>query len=102
MTVTFSEVTNRAGFSDELTRFDVDSLFTFGIYSLGQGYIGEWTDDQTLVITITDPLGATPVEIGFVVAQVRFRACSIALTSLVFHCALWHVYFSIARAKGLS
>lgn len=76
MTVTFSEVTNRAGFSDQLTRFDVDSLFTFGIYSLGQGYIGEWKDDQTLVITITDPLGATPVEIGFVVAQVRLRDCS--------------------------
>ena len=74
MTVTFSEVTNRAGFTDLLTRADVDSLFTFGIYSLGQGYIGEWKDDQTLLITITDPFGATPVEVGFVVAQVRLQA----------------------------
>lgn len=73
MTVTFSEVTNRAGFTDLLTRADVDSLFTFGIYSLGQGYIGEWKDDQTLLITITDPFGATPVEVGFVVAQVRLQ-----------------------------
>jgi hypothetical protein len=74
MTVTFSELTNRAGFTGLLTRTDVDSLFSFGIFSLGQGYVGEWIDDQTIVLTITDPLGATPVEIGFVVAQVRFSA----------------------------
>lgn len=99
MTVTFSEVTNRAGFDGLLTRTDVDSLFSFGIFSLGQGYVGEWTDDQTIVITITDPLGATPVEIGFAVAKVGFSAQAACFTGSLYFCSRYPHDSKLNRAQ---
>jgi hypothetical protein len=73
MTITFSEITNRALLyqSSTITRMQVDALFVFR-YNMGQNYFGEWIDDQTLVLTITDPFGATPPEVGFVIGQVRY------------------------------
>ena len=69
MTVTFNEATNKAKMQDQITRVQVDSLFSWRA-SLGQNYIGEWINDRTLVITITDHFGATPPEVGIIVAQV--------------------------------
>ena len=73
MTITFSEITNRALLyqSSKITRMQVDALFVFR-YNMGQNYFGEWIDDQTLVLTITDPFGATPPEVGFIIGQVRY------------------------------
>lgn len=69
MTVTFSEATNKAKMPDQITRVQLDSLFSWRA-RLGQNYIGEWKNDKTLVITITNHFGATPPEIGYVIAQV--------------------------------
>ena len=69
MTVTFTEPTNKALMSGKISREQVDVLFGFR-WNMGQDYSGEWLDDKTLVITIRDPFGASPPEIGFIVGQV--------------------------------
>lgn len=55
--------------SGKISREQVDILFGFR-WNMGQDYSGEWLDDKTLVITIRDPFGASPPEIGFIVGQV--------------------------------
>jgi len=55
ITVTFSEPTNRPLAS---TKADLDNLFTFS-QSLGTDYVGTWTSDSSLVITILDTGGIT-------------------------------------------
>ena len=71
MTVTFSETTNRAGQGKQLSRAQVDFLFSFGGIVVGQNYNGEWKDDRTVVITVLDPLGSSPPQVGLVIGQVR-------------------------------
>ena len=69
MTVTFTESTNKALMDGQISRDQVDILFAFR-WNMGQDYSGEWLDDKSLVITIHDPFGASPPEIGFIVGQV--------------------------------
>jgi len=74
MTVQFSEITNRAGFPRvAVTRQQLDALFSF-YYNIGSDYTGQWTNDATLVITITNPFGATPPQIGQSIAVVKASA----------------------------
>ena len=70
MTVEFSEITNRALQGTKISRTEVDLLFSFK-YNMGQNYIGEWKDDKTIVITISDPFGASPPEVGSIIGQVN-------------------------------
>ena len=58
ITVTFDEATNES-FGPVLTKANLDTLFTFS-QDLGTDYTGLWSDPVTLVITIVNPLGATP------------------------------------------
>ena len=73
MTVTFSEPTNKALMDGKISRDQVDILFAFR-WNMGQDYSGEWLDDKSLVITIHNPFGASPPEIGFIVGQVNIPA----------------------------
>lgn len=73
MTVTFTEPTNKALMNGKISRDQVDILFAFR-WNMGQDYSGEWLDDKSLVITIHDPFGASPPEIGFIIGQVNNSA----------------------------
>ena len=63
LTFTFDVDTNQAP-GTTLTKAEVDTLFNFGMVSLGTAYTGEWTNSRTLELSITNAAGATPPAIG--------------------------------------
>ncbi len=52
LTVTFSEATNEPAASSVA---QINTIFNFGSNSLGEVFVGSWSDASTLLITISDP-----------------------------------------------
>ncbi len=67
ITVIFSEETNEPSVASKV---EIDSIFTFSD-SLGIDYTGTWSNASTLVIFITNSIGATPPEIGVFTLTVK-------------------------------
>lgn len=53
-TIRFSEPTNAPGLGEVLKKGEVDSLFNFSSYKLGNDYVGVWKNRSTFVITVTE------------------------------------------------
>jgi len=56
ITINFNVNTNKPIVA---VKSDIDALLDFGNASLGEDYTGQWTSLKTLVITLTNPSGAT-------------------------------------------
>ena len=53
-------------------------------FSLGANYEGEWLDDQTLLITVLDTVGASPPEVGYIIGQVIYVCMYIYINTNIF------------------
>ena len=72
-TVSFDQDTNRAGYgAGPLTKTDIDALLTMTT-PLGNDYLGQWLDGQTLVLTVVVP-AALPPAVGVARVSVRESA----------------------------
>ena len=63
LTVVFDLATNRGGADERATSVNVDNMLVFS-QALGSDINSQWSDDSTLVVTVTSPAGAGDVLVG--------------------------------------